>query len=78
LDLWQPILVIAAWCIVSYGGLVAPDFLPTPTEVVRGTIQLFVQYDLTTAILISTRRIALAFLLASALGVASGYFDGNV
>jgi len=74
-----PILVIVAWCVVSYGGLVAPDFLPTPTEVVRGTIQLFLQYDLTTAILISTRRIALAFFLASALalplGILMGTFD---
>ena len=74
-----PILVIAGWCIVSYGGFVAPDFLPTPTEVVRGTIQLFLHYDLATAILISARRIALAFLLASALalplGILMGTFD---
>jgi len=74
-----PILVIGAWCVASYGNLVKPDFLPAPTEVVRGTIQLFLQYDLGTAILVSTRRIALAFLLASALalplGVLMGTFD---
>jgi len=74
-----PTLVLGAWCLVSYGHLVQPDFLPTPTEVLRGTLQLFIQYDLTTAILVSTRRIALAFLLASALalplGVLMGAFD---
>lgn len=74
-----PALVLGAWCIVSYGHLVQPDFLPTPTEVLRGTLQLFIQYDLATAIYISTRRIALAFLLASALalplGVLMGAFD---
>jgi len=74
-----PALVLGAWCAVSYGHLVQPDFLPTPTEVVRGTLQLFIQYDLATAIYVSTRRIVFAFLLASALalplGVLMGTFD---
>jgi NitT/TauT family transport system permease protein len=74
-----PALVLGAWCVLTYGRLVDPDFLPTPTEVVRGTLQLFLHYDLTTAILVSSRRIALAFLLASAvalpLGVLMGAFD---
>jgi NitT/TauT family transport system permease protein len=46
---------------------------------VRGTLQLFLKYDLATAILVSTKRIALAFLLASAvalpLGVLMGAYD---
>jgi NitT/TauT family transport system permease protein len=74
-----PALVLGAWCVVTYGGMVQPDFLPTPTEVLRGTLQLFIQYDLGTAIYISTRRIVLAFALASALalplGVLMGAFD---
>src|SRR6185503_2997480 len=74
-----PALVLGAWCVLSYGGLVQPDFLPKPTEVVRGTLQLFIQYDLGTAIIVSTRRIAIAFLLASIialpLGVLMGAFD---
>ena len=79
LGLVAPALVLGAWCALTYGGFVRPDFLPTPTEVVRGTLQLFIHYDLTQAILISTRRIAIAFLLASAialpLGVLMGAFD---
>lgn len=74
-----PALVLAAWCALTYGNLVQPDFLPKPTEVIRGTLQLFIQYDLGTAILVSTRRIAIAFLLAAALalplGVLMGAFD---
>ena len=74
-----PALVLGAWCVLTYGGLVQPDFLPKPTEVVRGTLQLFIQYDLGTAILVSSRRIGIAFLLASALalplGVLMGAFD---
>ena len=75
---FMPIVVLGAVCIVSYGGLAPTDFLPSPTEVIRGTLQLFIQYDLWTSILISTKRIVLAFLLASAialpLGVAMGAF----
>jgi len=79
LALVAPTIVLAGWCIVSYGGLAPPDFLPSPTEVVRGTLQLFIQYDLGLAIWISTRRILTAFLLASAvalpLGVLMGAFE---
>ena len=64
---------------MSYGGLAPPDFLPSPSEVVRGTLQLFLQYDLGEAVLVSTRRILLAFFLASAvalpLGVLMGAFE---
>src|SRR5215212_2196949 len=74
-----PVLILGAWCLLTYSGQVDPDFLPKPTEVIRGTLQLFIHYELTDAILISTRRIAIAFLLASAialpLGVLMGAFD---
>ena len=79
LGLLAPILVIGAWCLLTYGGFAPPDFLPSPTETLRGTLQLFLQYDLWGAILVSTRRIVLAFLLASAvalpLGVLMGAFE---
>jgi NitT/TauT family transport system permease protein len=76
LGLVAPILVLAAWCVASYGGLAPPDFLPSPTEVLRGTVQLFVQHDLGNAILVSTRRIGLAFLLASAIALPVGILMG--
>jgi NitT/TauT family transport system permease protein len=72
----MPVLVIAGWCIVSYGGLAPADFVPSPTEVVRGTLQLFIQYDLWQAILVSTKRIVLAFLLASAVALPLGVMMG--
>lgn len=74
-----PILLIAVWCILTYGGFISQDALPTPTEVVRGTLQLFIQYDLANSVLVSTKRIVLAFLLAAAvalpLGVLMGAFE---
>jgi NitT/TauT family transport system permease protein len=72
-----PTLVLAGWCFVTYGGLAPPDFLPSPTEVVRGTLQLFLEYDLWQAILVSTRRIAIAFALASAIAMPLGILMGS-
>jgi len=72
----MPIVVLAGWCVVSYGNLAPADFVPSPTEVIRGTLQLFIQYDLMTAILISTKRIVLAFLLASACALPLGILMG--
>ena len=76
LGLVLPALVLTAWCVTSYGGFAPPDFLPSPTEVVRGTLQLFIGYDLWGAIWISTRRIMVAFLLASALALPLGVLMG--
>ena len=48
LGLVAPALVLGAWCVLTYGGLRSPRiFCRTPTEVVRGTLQLFIHYDLT-------------------------------
>ena len=71
-----PALVLGAWCVASYGGLAPPDFLPSPTEVVKGTLQLFLQYDLGSSVLVSTKRILLSFLLASALALPLGILMG--
>jgi NitT/TauT family transport system permease protein len=71
-----PILLIAIWCLLTYGNLVSPDTLPSPTEVIRGTLQLFIQYDLANSVWISSRRIGLAFLLASAVAVPLGVLMG--
>jgi NitT/TauT family transport system permease protein len=58
-------------------ALVPPDFLPSPIEVVRGTLQLFFEQQLATAIYISTRRILFAFLLAAALALPLGVLMGS-
>ncbi|HEX8737729.1 MAG TPA: hypothetical protein VF721_20520, partial [Pyrinomonadaceae bacterium] len=52
-----PILLVAVWCLLTYGNLVSPDTLPTPTEVIRGTLQLFIEHDLASSIWISSKRI---------------------
>jgi NitT/TauT family transport system permease protein len=72
----MPVLVLGAWCLASYGGFAPPDFLPSPTEVVRGTLQLFIEYDLGLAVWVSTKRILIAFMLASALALPLGVLMG--
>jgi NitT/TauT family transport system permease protein len=72
----MPALVLGAWCLISYGGLAPADFLPSPTETIRGTLQLFIQYDLMSAILVSTRRILIAFALASSIALPLGILMG--
>jgi NitT/TauT family transport system permease protein len=74
-----PALVVGLWCLLSYGALVESTFLPSPTDVVKGLLQLFFEKDLGAAIGTSTRRITLAFLMAAAcafpLGVLMGAFE---
>jgi len=77
LGLVAPTVVLAAWCVATYGGLAPPDFLPSPTETLRGTLQLFWEQDLWGAILISTRRIALAFVLAGGVALPLGVLMGS-
>ncbi|HTQ80951.1 MAG TPA: ABC transporter permease [Thermoanaerobaculia bacterium] len=77
--LLAPLLVVAAWCLLTYGRFAPPDFLPSPTDTLRGTLELFYKYDLWGSILVSTRRILSAFALASAvalpLGILMGAFE---
>jgi NitT/TauT family transport system permease protein len=79
LMLGAPTLTLVLWCVLTYGGFASPDFLPSPTEVLRGTLELFYKYDLAGSIWISTKRIVFAFLLAAAvafpLGVMMGTFS---
>ncbi len=77
LGLVSPIVLFGAWCGLTYGGFAPPDFLPSPTEVLRGILQLFIEYDLWGAILVSSRRIGTAFLLASAIAVPLGVLMGS-
>jgi NitT/TauT family transport system permease protein len=74
-----PALLAATWCLLSYGGVVSPMFLPSPTDVVRGLLQLTFDKGLAEAVLTSTRRISISFVLASMaalpLGVAMGSFE---
>lgn len=71
-----PILILVIWCVLTYGGLVSPDALPAPTEVVRGILQLFIEQNLANSIWVSSQRILIAFTLASAIAIPLGVLMG--
>ncbi len=65
------------WAIVSYGKLVPPLFLPTPTAVVQAGIEMFANNDLLTDVIISCGRVLAGFLAAAIVGVPIGIAMGT-
>lgn len=65
------------WAIVSYGKLVPPMFLPTPTAVVQSGIEMFTNNDLMTDVLVSCGRVLAGFLAAAIVGVPMGIAMGT-
>ena len=72
-------VVLGAWSAASYGGFVSRFFLPSPTDVLDGLVQLVVEQGLLKAVGVSALRILAAFVLSAAvafpLGVLMGTFD---
>lgn len=69
--------VFLLWCALSYGGLVQPFFLPSPTDVLRDTYNLFLTDGFCTDILHSFSRVLGGFLLSAMLAVPLGILMGS-
>ncbi|MCY7322478.1 MAG: ABC transporter permease [Phormidesmis sp. CAN_BIN36] len=65
------------WAIVSYAKLVPPIFLPTPTAVAQAGIEMFMNNDLLTDVIVSCSRVLAGFLAAAAIGVPMGIAMGT-
>jgi NitT/TauT family transport system permease protein len=72
-----PVLLLLTWCVLSYGKVVDAAFLPSPTEVIRGLLQLLFEKQLALAVFTSTRRITIAFALAAGLALPLGVMMGS-
>jgi NitT/TauT family transport system permease protein len=79
-------LVFVAWCICSYvrvsrgqgtEPLVPHFFLPPPDEVVRSLVYLILEQQLLGAVLVSIKRILIAFALSVALALPLGILMGS-
>ncbi len=77
LALAAPLLLLGGWCLLSYGNIVPSAFLPSPSAVVRGLLQLFFEKSLGLAILTSARRIGISFLMAAAVALPLGVLMGS-
>jgi NitT/TauT family transport system permease protein len=71
------IFIFAFWSLLSYGELVRPDFLPTPTEVVQAAIDGWNDGSLAVNTGVSLGEILSGFILASIVAVPLGILMGS-
>lgn len=71
-------VVLAAWSVLSYGGVVKSFFLPSPSATASQLYDLLVHQGYLNDIWVSTRRIVLGFAIASALAVPLGIAMGSI
>ncbi|CAH0345460.1 ABC transporter permease [Bacillus sp. CECT 9360] len=72
------ILFLAIWSLLSYGGIVNPLFLPTPTAVLTTAVELLFHGDLLSDIGISFSRVLVGFLAAAIIGIPLGILMGSL
>jgi len=68
------LLISFIWCLLSYGKLIDPFFLPSPTKVISTVYLLFSQHDLLIDIGISIFRIIVAFTISAIIAIPLGIF----
>jgi NitT/TauT family transport system permease protein len=68
---------LTLWVIISYAGWVPSMFLPTPTTVLQAGVEMFINNDLTTDILVSCGRVLAGFIVAAIVGVPMGIAMGT-
>jgi NitT/TauT family transport system permease protein len=71
------VVPLLLWVGLSYGEVVPPLFLPTPTRVVEAGYKLLTEENLGWDILVSCGRVAAAFALAGLIGVPMGIAMGT-
>ncbi|PLT30060.1 ABC transporter permease [Peribacillus deserti] len=72
------ILFLGIWSFLSYGGMVNPIFLPTPTVVLGTAVELLFHGDLLPNIGISFMRVLVGFLAAALIGIPLGILMGSL
>lgn len=65
-------LALGLWCVLSYGRLVDPFFLPAPTVIVQTIYDLFAHHELMSDILASVYRVMVAFILSVVIAIPLG------
>lgn len=71
------VLVLLAWCILSYGGIVKPFFLPAPHTVAIAVVTLFQEHALLGDIKASFMRVTIGFVISAALALPIGTLMGS-
>nr|WP_314842630.1 ABC transporter permease [uncultured Microbacterium sp.] len=71
-----PIVIVAAWQVVTTTGIVEPYRLPTPASVFTAGVELAERGVLWTHIAISVQRVLLGFAIGSVIGLAAAGIVG--
>lgn len=71
------LVVLALWSIFTYGGIVDPMFLPTPTETFKSAVDLFTQLHFVNDIGITIFRVLVGFIIAVIIAVPLGILLGT-
>lgn len=71
------VFILSIWCLLSYGGLVRADFLPTPDAVVRAGIEGLKDGSLALNTAVSVGEIMSGFIIASVIAVPLGILMGS-
>lgn len=71
------LLVLAAWSVISYGGIVDDLFLPTPSATASRLYEMLAHEGFLSDVWASTRRILLAFVIAAVVAVPVGIAIGS-
>lgn len=71
------VVLMCLWSIVSYGKLVNPLFLPTPSKVIEAAYMLFAKERFAYDVMISTWRVLLGFGLSCILAIPLGIWVGT-
>jgi NitT/TauT family transport system permease protein len=66
------VLVVALWELVARAGIVAPQFLPSPSRVVIALWTMLTEQNLLWHVAVSTTRVWIAFLLAAVMAIPIG------
>ena len=67
-----------AWCILSYGRIIGPDFLPTPTAVAGAFLKVSANGSLIKNVWASASVVLAGFVLAAVVAVPLGVLAGSV
>lgn len=67
-------IILLIWSILSYGGLIDPFFLPSPTTIIGTIYNLFLNHNLLNDIWISIFRVLVAFILSAVIAIPLGIF----
>jgi sulfonate transport system permease protein len=71
-----PILFLAVWQVFGSSGLISAKILPTPVEVIEGTVRLLKNGSLLDYIWVSTKRAFIGFFIGGLIGFILGLING--